>query len=79
MFMGAIVNILSVKKFLPFFIEKMDRNEACGTPENGDYACLFFCKISIFHSNRCFSLVGSKSDKLSYPYYYPHESFCTHE
>ena len=46
MFMGAIVNILSVKKFLPFFIEKMDRNEACGTAENGDYAC-FFCKISI--------------------------------
>ena len=45
MFMGAIVNILSVKKFLPFFIEKMDRNEACGTPENGDYACFFSAKF----------------------------------
>ena len=41
MFMGAVVNILSKKKVLPFFIKKNDRNEACGTPENGDYACFF--------------------------------------
>ena len=33
------------KKFLPFFIEKMDRNEACGTPENGDYAYFFSARF----------------------------------
>ena len=36
------------KKFLPFFIEKMDRNEACGTPENGDYAYLYFLENFYF-------------------------------
>ena len=45
MFMGAVVNILSEKKVLPLLIEKMERNEACGTPENGDYAYFFSARF----------------------------------